>query len=422
MRCFPANIHGAGTSQNTIDIISEQEDSMRKKLLIISIVAIVYCCCHGETRADVEIDADYPGGNIIVNQINGDDIKLSQDLRDTKGWWFYWNFRVRGAEGKTLTFNFTNGDVMGTSGPAISLDDGLTWSWLGKEIVKGNSFSYCFAPHAKNIRFAFTLPYLEADLNRFLAQHKESKHVIVRELCKTRKGRSVEQIHIGNLEGRPEYRVLLTCRHHSCESVASYVIEGIMAGLLANTDDGKWFRTNVEVLVLPFMDKDGVEDGDQGKNRQPKDHNRDYDNKSLYPAVNAVRTTIPKWADERLKIIFDLHCPYVREDKLYLVGSSNEATWKEQCRFSEILESIPDKSLTFNASNNIPFGESWNTANNYSAGKSFSRWADELEYERLVSSVEIPYANSSKTVITPETARAFGADLVKAMRLYLEQL
>ena len=138
----------------------------------------------------------------------------------------------------------------------------------GTKTVNGASFSHAFAPDAKTVRFAFALPYQEADLKRFLAPHRGNRHVAVRELCKTRKGRSVERIHIGKLDGRPAHRLLITCRHHSCESTASYVLEGILSALLAETSDGRWFRENVEVLAVPFMDKDGVEDGDQGKNRK----------------------------------------------------------------------------------------------------------------------------------------------------------
>ena len=54
-----------------------------------------------------EVDAGFPGGNVIVDKIDGDAVSLHQDLRDTAGDWFYWQFRVRGAEGRTLTFQFT---------------------------------------------------------------------------------------------------------------------------------------------------------------------------------------------------------------------------------------------------------------------------------------------------------------------------
>jgi hypothetical protein len=372
--------------------------------------------------ADVKVDADYPGGNIVVDRIEGAEVHLHQDLRDTNGWWFYWNFRVRGAAGRTLTFRFTNRNVIGTRGPAVSLDEGRTWSWLGTKTVKGASFSYVFGPAAKSVRFAFALPYQETDLNRFLAQYKGSKHLAVHELCKTPKGRSVERIHIGKLHGQPAHRMLITCRHHACESTASYVVEGMLAALLAETDDGKWLRENVEVLVVPFMDKDGVEDGDQGKNRKPRDHCRDYAGESLYPSVGTLRTLIPEWSAGRLHIALDLHCPGSRGQTIYLVGSPDKTIWQAQTTFSKTLESVGDRALPYNASANLPWGKGWNKASSYKAGKPCFLWADELENIKLSTAIEIPYANAGQATITPDAARAFGVDLVEAMRQYLEQL
>ena len=379
-------------------------------------------CCIAKAVAEVKVDADYPGGNIVVDRFEGDEVYLRQDLRDTNGSWFYWNFRVRGASGRTLTFHFMKGNVIGARGPAVSLDEGCTWSWLGTDTVKGASFRYAVGQDAKSVRFAFSLPYQETDLNRFLTQYKGNKQLAVHELCKTRKGRSVERIHIGRLDGQPTHRVLITCRHHACESTASYVVEGMKAALLAETEDGKWLRENAEVLVIPFMDKDGVEDGDQGKNRRPRDHCRDYAGKSLYPSVAALRTLVAEWSAGRLHIALDLHCPYIRDGAIYLVGSPDKTTWQAQNQFSRILESVGDKGLPYNASDNLPWGQGWNKTSSYKAGKPFFLWANELEDIKLSSAIEIPYANAGKATITPDTARAFGVDLVEAMLQYLEQL
>ena len=67
-----------------------------------------------------EIYSDFPGGNIKVVGKTGNKATITQDYRDSD-WWFYWNFGVRGAEGKTIIFNFVNsGDIIGFSGPAAS--------------------------------------------------------------------------------------------------------------------------------------------------------------------------------------------------------------------------------------------------------------------------------------------------------------
>jgi len=389
-------------------------------------IAVMICCVSLGSASHIKIDADFPGGNIIVDRIEERHVYLRQDLRDTAGWWFYWSFRVSQAAGRTVTFHFTNRNVIGTRGPAVSLDGGRTWSWLGTETVKaedeGTSFTYSFAPDADTASFAFAFPYRRADLERFLARYAGNEHLAVDELCKTSKGRSVERIRIGRLAGEPRCRILLTCRHHSCESVASYVLEGAMAALLADTDTGKWFQKNVEVLVIPFVDKDGVEDGDQGKNRRPHDHNRDYEGVSLHPSVRALREYVPRWSDKRLAVALDLHCPSIRgktDEVIYLVGSPDEDTWREQCRISGIIESVCGSSLPFKSSDNLPFGEGWNNPENFKNGKSFSRWAGELDGVRLSSTIEIPYANVRSVTVTPDAARAFGADLIRAIQQYL---
>jgi hypothetical protein len=105
------------------------------------------------------IDADFPGGNIGIEKIAGDEIFLHQELRDTQGDWFYWAFRVRGAAGRRLTFRFTGGDVLGVRGAALSHDDGASWQWLGAASVArdaaGVSFSHSFPESADGVLLAF---------------------------------------------------------------------------------------------------------------------------------------------------------------------------------------------------------------------------------------------------------------------------
>ena len=392
-------------------------------------MAMGICVSAGTMSAEVTVDADYPGGNIIVERIDGETVYLRQDLRDSKGWWFYWNFRVRGAAGRTMMFRFTNKNPIGVRGPAVSTDGGKMWAWLGASAVeadaKGASFRYAFPADAKAVQFSFTVPYQHADLQRFLKRHAGSKRLAFKTLCKTRKGRIVQRLGVGKVTGEPACRVLLTSRHHCCETMASYVLEGALAAMLADTEDGRWFGRNVEVMAVPLMDTDGVEDGDQGKNRRPRDHNRDYVGKSLYPSVRALRELVPKWSAGRLKIAIDLHCPYIRgtyNEVIYLVGSSDKAIWAQQQAFGGILESVRTGSLPYKGASNLPFGKAWNTAGNYHAGKSFGRWAAEQEGIRLATTIEVPYANVAGKPVTADSARQFGADLARAIRRYVETL
>lgn len=390
------------------------------------VVTLLVVWGHGvAAAAPFAIDADYPGGNIIVERTDGDTVHLRPDLRDTQGWWFYWNFRVKGAQGRTLTFQFTGDDPIGVRGPAVSSDSGKTWSWLGAEAVNEASFVFEFPANADDVRFCFAMPYQEQNLKEFLAQYEGSSHLRTETLCKTKKGRTVERLRLGRLDGDPRFRVLFTARHHACEMMANYTLDGVLEVVLADTDDGYWFRRNVEVLAIPFVDKDGVEDGDQGKNRKPRDHNRDYVGPSIYPSVAALRTFVPNWSNGRLRAAFDLHCPYIRgphNEVIYIVGKSDETMWREQGRFGRILEDVQTGPLVYRASDNLPFGKSWNVGRNYTEGKSSSSWAAGLKGIRLAASFEIPYANAGGQPVTPASARAFGRSLARAIRVYLERL
>ena len=117
---------------------------MRTLPAVLIAVALASPCAAGEPK--LQIDAEFPGGNVVVDKIKGDDVYLHQDLRDTAGDWFYWHFRVRGGQGRTLTFHFTKGNPIGVRGAAVSADAGKSWRWLGAQSVRGASFHFSLPP------------------------------------------------------------------------------------------------------------------------------------------------------------------------------------------------------------------------------------------------------------------------------------
>lgn len=376
------------------------------------------------------IDASFPGGNISVDEINNDDVVLRQDFRDSKGGWFYWAFQVRGAEGQRLTFHFAGGDVLGMRGPAVSDDNGASWRWLGDEVVSREdpqdvTFAYDFPAQQTKVLFAFCPVYTEQDLYRFLRQFEGNTNLRKEVLCRSRNGKEVDFLRIGNPSAKTQ--LVLTCRHHACEATASYFLEGILEAFLREDEIGSWLRANVDCAVVPFMDKDGVEKGDQGKNRAPHDHNRDYMGEpadSIYPEVAALRQWMTTGASKKKSCIaLDLHCPHIRgveNDTVYFVGQPNQQIWQEVNALSAIWERLPSVSIPFEKSNNIPFGETWNTDKNFVDGKSFTWWASELSNVRLAAAMEMPYASASDAAVTPASYRELGRSLAEALRLYLQ--
>jgi hypothetical protein len=378
------------------------------------------------TAGGVAIDADFPGGNVILDRIDPRDVFLHQDLRDTSGTWFYWHFRVSGAAGRTLAFHFTRGKVLGPQGPCYSLDRGLSWQWLGptrtntSDTPPEDGFGFRFSADAAEVRFCVAIPYQESDLARFLARHPQEPALRAATLCTTAKLRAAELLYLGRMDDRPRYRLAFTCRHHACESVASYVLEGLMEAVLADDATGRWYRRETAIVVLPMMDKDGVEAGDQGKNRKPHDHNRDYAGESIYATVAAVKKLLPAWSQGKLDMAIDLHCPVLGDSLIQFIGGPQEDIWQRTLQLSKTLESIQKSPLRHDSQRNVPFGTSWNRE---AARKTatFSGWASSLPGIRIATTIEMPYSQVMRTPVTADAARQLGRDLAEAIKIYLEQ-
>lgn len=393
--------------------------------------------------SDFTVSTDMPAGNIIVDKIEGDTVFVRQDMRDTEGQWFYWAFRVKGAAGRTLTFNFTTYPGVGTRGPAVSTDNGETWDWgdliqtAPVEEATGNhlgdrAFTWKFGDDDHDVLFSQMLPYGVREWRRFADSLSAHKGILFEEsiLCKTLKGRDVEYARFGRLDGKAPVRIFLSSRHHCEESSATHVLEGILRTVFADDETGEWIRQNVEIRTVPFVDKDGVVDGDQGKNRRPHDHARDYNpgGEILYPTSTAIMKMLEEW---KPTIVMDIHAPWLRQSWLvenssneffYQVEDSNADRSAQQHEFGKILERIQSAGLGYRQEDDFWFGRGWNGAANFHQGLTLKMWAGEyLKDIRLASAFEIPFANSRFKTLRQDEFRAFGKDIIRAFRVFLAQ-
>lgn len=386
------------------------------------ITGVIAVAPFNTNAAEFQIKTNFEGGNLLIDKIDGNDVHIRPDLRDTTRPWFYWNFRVQQAAGNTLTFHFPNKNRMSVRGPAVSNNDGKTWKWLGAPTGDGKSYRYSFDEGENDVWFCISIPYTQRNLAAFLKKHQQNKYLQVKTLCQSRKGRDVKRLHVGCVDKEPEYRVALTARHHSCEMIASYALEGIIDEVLAVSPAGEWFRENVEFLVVPFVDYDGVMDGDQGKRRAPHDHNRDYVGKSIYPEVKAIRELVPMWSKGKLKFFMDMHCPGLTglryNETIYFVGT-NHSTNDSLQPFTTMLENRHTTGLPYLAKETVHFGQGWNTAANYTDGVNSASWFAMQAGNRFSSTVEIPYADVKGTTVTRELAHDFGVNLAKTIRQFL---
>ena len=316
------------------------EDNFRRlTLMAITVLAMATTPSYVKAEnnpisAAVTINTAFPGGNVKVTANADNSVHLEPDLRGGRPW-FYWCFEATSKKPGKVNFvfpekvaGFKNGAI-GFQGPAISTDQGKTWKWMGTDRVDGDSFSYDFAKAKERVRFAVTIPYVQKDFEEFLKKNSKNQHLKRSVLTKSRNGRKVELLQIGS-PGEKKKSMLVTGRHHATETIASYVLEGFLQEAISESTFGKEFRKNYVLYAVPIVDKDGVEEGDQGKNRKPHDHNRDYGDKSIYPEIQAIKKLDQ---EKNFRFALDFHCPtLVMPDHqvMYFVGPKEHPRYNFQ--------------------------------------------------------------------------------------------
>lgn len=292
------------------------------KVFSLVVAAFGILSAWGQSPAGaISIRSDYPAGNIRVlgiDETNGV-VRLEPDYRDTPRY-FHWDFTISGAAGRRLVFRFPrNGfDYLSSLGPAISKDGGKSWRWLnsdGRRHKSNNTFAYEFGADENETRIAVSIPYTQKDWDAAAERWRGKPGVKFDVLCKSQSGkRDTEMLRIKCRKGDAKWLFAFASRHHACEATASPVMDGIIDEILSGSPEGEWLRDNADCVFVPFMDKDGVEEGDQGKNRKPHDHNRDYV-AGRYASVRAFKELLVRESHGKRIVYFDLHAPHIRSHK-----------------------------------------------------------------------------------------------------------
>ena len=295
------------------------------------------------------ITKNFPGGNIKVISQAPDHVVVEREMRDSEGDWFYWAFCVedvchQNEPDKTVLFSFPKEHRVGKFGAAVS-HDLINWRWSYSKVDSG--FTYSFKPGEK-VYFAFCFIYSEKRLRSFA----EQSGIELKTFCKSNKGREVPYFEIGT----GDKVVIFTSRHHACESSGTFVMEGIAQQCLKNTLKGYKF------VFIPFLDYDGVTDGDQGKSRLPHDANRDYveNGESIYSEVRELR----KYADNcNIWAAFDLHSPWMEgneHDAAYFLKCPSTPELVDFLTLLKHLTCSDKNSFSYDGNYDFEYGAPWN--------------------------------------------------------------
>ena len=356
-----------------------------------------------ERKDLMEFLTDFCGANARLTAIDGDTVCFENELRDTTSDWFYWAFAVKGAAGRTITFTCAPKKWIGRHGAAVSRDL-VHWEWTGNMSAGSTAFTYTFADDGI-VYFAHDMLYHPSRFHRFC----ELRRIPVHHLCDDRDGTPIPTVTLGDGDAV----MLLTARHHCCEATGNYIMEGML---------DEYHRVPLEgwkIIAIPFMDAAGVVAGDQGKNRAPHDHNRDYLAEPLYPSVRKMQEFL---AAGNVKAAFDLHSPWHqggRNDHVFIVRNGHCPQEKLHRMGRLLMEEITPGAMRYDMVNDINPDEDWNKTNEMA----ISSAAHCMKYggTEIAFTLETTYFGGADDPVSQEKLIETGRCFARAIRRYFEE-
>ncbi|HSH92963.1 MAG TPA: M14 family zinc carboxypeptidase [Roseimicrobium sp.] len=299
--------------------------TLRTALLLLGCID-----CLMATAGELRVSTGFEGGSAVVESIvsAASRIRFMPAGDPQRGWPCWWYLRVDGvAKGARLTLDLAGSslpyrnDGKDTGKPlaaswampdrATFSTDGRNWQHTLPGRRDGNRIAYEVVGTGGSLWIAWGPPFTPKDTEALIkASKKSGVKSEAFELARTREGRAVRGMRVGENRGGRTPAVWVHARQHAWESGASWVARGFVEWLVSKDADARWLRENAEVFIVPIMDVDNVATGNGGKEANPRDHNRDWDDKPVYPEVAAAQKRLLGLAKEnRLELFLDLHNP-----------------------------------------------------------------------------------------------------------------
>ncbi len=284
----------------------------------------------GAFGAELRVSTGFEGGSARVESVDQSArvIRFMPGGDPQRGWPCWWYLRVDGAaKSERLTLNLAGSDRPArnngkdTGQPlaaswamparATFSTDGQTWRHSAPGKREGARMLYEVTGTGGPLWIAWGPPFTPRDTEALLATAQKSlRSAKPFELARTREGRPVRGLRVSEATAPKPPGVWVQARQHAWESGSCWVARGFTEWLASDDASAHWLRGHAEIFIVPIMDVDNAATGNGGKEANPRDHNRDWDDKPVYPEVAAAQQRLRELAKEnRLELFLDLHNP-----------------------------------------------------------------------------------------------------------------
>ncbi len=330
--------------------------------------------------------------------------------------------------GAPVEFVWENPDIcLGNPGELASLRPVLKSdheSWRRCDAVRlveheDGRKSLCFSHEggANRVSAAFCFPYGPPHLEATLADTGD-----VWERCVigvTTGGRPLPRLRLRGDHSESRAGLYLSARQHSGESPGSWVLDGILRFLADDSDEARQIGRLLDVWVCPFVDLDGVVEGNYGKDALPWDFNRAWEPMPMRSAVHAIMADLRRFRERTSsRLLVDLHGPGHSTPGVYVQLPRAERPELQMQGAQEFASDLADSFPELHA---IACAHETNYASRWNKLATIASWAWDTLGETQAVSVETSYQRLVDEPLYPDDYRRIGRRVLRAAHAWLQR-
>ncbi|MCA9691483.1 MAG: hypothetical protein KC636_17900 [Myxococcales bacterium] len=244
----------------------------------------------------LHISSSFDAGNIEpVATHDPDDLQLAIRVDHNASHLQWFHYRVVGGRERPLTMHIVN--AASTSYPdgwrgyrAVASYDRQDWFRVPTE-YDGARLTIRHTPAHDSVYYAYFAPYSQERHHDLIARSQAAPRCRLEVLGQTLDGRDLDLLRVGE-PGEPKRRCWIIARQHPGESMAEWLVEGLLARLLDDQDPvARALLDRAVFYVVPNMNPDGSYRGHLRTNAAGANLNREWESptRARSPEVYLVR-------------------------------------------------------------------------------------------------------------------------------------
>lgn len=266
--------------------------------------------------------SDFSAGRLSGARLSADSVfqlKIAPEFIPVNNSPWY-SFAVESKEPRTIPMELLYQGGRHRYWPKISTD-GKTWTPLPRDYAKRPDSTLRFTlPVTKGKTWISAQEIRSPDMLRDWISELPKSTVQRRVAGRSRNRKPIWLLRVGS-QGRPQYRIVVVGRQHPPEVPGDLALEHFVKTIATeNSDLARQFRALCEVLVLPMLNPDGVEDGHWRLNAGGADLNRDW---GLFnqTETRVARRAFTRWGKTPVKTILSLDFHSTGENIFYPINA-----------------------------------------------------------------------------------------------------